>query len=154
METTGFEYEWSVEAGEFALFGGGFFFVWLAITVLMIVSMWKIFQKAGKQGWEAIVPIYNIIVLFQITKTPLWLIILLLIPLVNFIGSFVVAIILGLNIAKVFGKDSVFGILCIFFPYIMYPVLAFSDAQYVEDATPHVAPEITPTESVEEKPEE
>ncbi len=131
VETTGFEYEWSIEASDLFAVGGTFLFIWLAIMILMIVSQWKIFQKAGKQGWEAIVPIYNLIVLFQITKTPLWMIILLFIPIVNIFAFFVVWIIVSLNLAKVFGKDTLFGVLIIFFSVIMYPVLAFGDAQYV-----------------------
>ncbi len=133
METTGFEYEWSLDLGESFLFGGAFAFVWLAVMVLMIVAYWKIFKKAGMQGWEAIVPIYNLIVLFQITKTPLWMIILLLIPIVNIFAFFIVWIIVSLNLAKVFGKDTVFAILLMFFPYIMYPVLAFNDDKYIGD---------------------
>ncbi len=135
METTGFEYEYdfSFDLGDSFMFGGVFFFVWLAIFVLMIVSYWKIFQKAGKQGWEAIVPIYNLIVLFQITKTPLWMIVLLFIPIVNLVAFFIVWIIVALNLAKVFGKDTVYAILIMFFPYIMYPVLAFGPDQYVGD---------------------
>lgn len=54
--------------------------IYLAIIVLMIASMWKVFTKAGKPGWAAIVPIYNIIVLLQIVGRPTWWIILFLIP--------------------------------------------------------------------------
>ena len=46
-----------------ALFGGAFMLVWLAVVVLVFVSLWKIFEKAGKPGWAGIVPIYNIVVL-------------------------------------------------------------------------------------------
>lgn len=35
---------------------GIFFFIYLAVIVLIIVSMWKIFTKAGKPGWAAIIP--------------------------------------------------------------------------------------------------
>ena len=37
----------------------------LAISVFAIVSMWKVFKKAGKEGWAALIPIYNLVVLFQ-----------------------------------------------------------------------------------------
>ena len=39
----------------------------LAISVFAIVSMWKVFKKAGKEGWAALIPIYNLVVLFQIS---------------------------------------------------------------------------------------
>lgn len=38
----------------------------LAITVFAIVCNWKIFEKAGRKGWEAIIPIYNMYVMTQI----------------------------------------------------------------------------------------
>ena len=57
----------------------------LAVIILMIASMWKIFTKAGQPGWASIIPIYNIIVLLKIVNRPVWWIILLLIPIVNFI---------------------------------------------------------------------
>ena len=47
-------------------FIGTFFVLWLAIMIFMIVINWKMFEKAGKPGWASIVPIYNIIILFEI----------------------------------------------------------------------------------------
>lgn len=116
--------------GVYFLVGGLLIFL-LIILLISIVSMWKIFIKAGKQGWESIIPIYNIIVLFQITKTPMWLIILTLIPIINFIGAPVVTIILAINLAKAFGKDPAFSILLILLPIIGYPILAFDESQYI-----------------------
>ena len=89
--------------------------------------MWKIFTKAGKPGWAAIIPIYNIIVLLEIVGKPVWWIILLLIPLVNFFVMIYVAHLL----AKSFGKDIVMTILLIILPFVGYPMLAFGDAKYV-----------------------
>jgi hypothetical protein len=42
----------------------------------------------------------------------------------------VIAIIIALDFAKVFGKGSGFGIGLIFLPIIFYPILAFGDAKY------------------------
>ena len=65
--------------------GGSFIgsLIYVAIIVLMIAGMWKVFIKAGKPGWGAIIPIYNLIILLQIVGRPLWWIILFLIPIVN-----------------------------------------------------------------------
>ena len=38
----------------------------LALSVLMIVSMWKIFETFGQKGWACIIPFYNIIVMLRI----------------------------------------------------------------------------------------
>jgi len=110
-----------------ALFGGVFLLVWLVVLVLVIVSLWKIFERAGKPGWAAIVPIYNLIVLLEIIGKPLWWIVLMFIPCVNF----VVGILLSVELAKVFGKSPAFGIGMALLPFIFYPMLAFSDARYV-----------------------
>ncbi len=32
----------------------------LVIGLLLIAGMWRVFSKAGKPGWAAIIPIYNI----------------------------------------------------------------------------------------------
>ena len=101
-------------------------FVWLAIVILMVVSMWVIFSKAGQPGWAAIIPIYNIVVLLQIVGRPIWWIILLLIPFVNI----VVMIMVYNDLSKVFGKGPGFTVGLIFLSIIFFPVLAFGNAQY------------------------
>ncbi|HCQ30731.1 MAG TPA: signal peptidase I [Flavobacteriales bacterium] len=103
----------------------------LAVIILMIASMWKIFTKAGQPGWASIIPIYNIIVLLKIVNRPVWWIILLLIPIVNFITMIIV-----LNdLSKSFGKGVGFTIGLILLPIIFYPLLAFGDAEYVVNKT-------------------
>ena len=113
-----------------ALFGGVFMIVWLVVLVAVIAGMWKMFEKAGKPGWAAIVPIYNIIVMLEIVGRPLWWIVLLLVPCVNF----VVGIMLCLDVAKSFGKTPAFGIGLAFLGFIFFPLLAFGDARYVGPA--------------------
>ena len=34
--------------------------LFLVIIVIQIIGQWKVFKKAGKNGWEAIVPYYNL----------------------------------------------------------------------------------------------
>src|SRR5438270_13243347 len=98
----------------------------LAIAVIMVASMWKIFTKAGKPGWAAIIPIYNLIVLLEIAGKPLWWFILMLIPFVNI----VVFIMVLLSIARNFGKGVGFAIGMLLLPFIFYPMLGFGDARY------------------------
>src|ERR1700757_4365982 len=57
----------------------------IIIAVIMVISHWRIFTKAGKPGWAAIIPIYNTIVLLEIVGKPIWWIFLLLIPCVNIV---------------------------------------------------------------------
>jgi hypothetical protein len=98
----------------------------LAILVAIIAGFWKVFVKAGKPGWAAIVPIYNVIVLLEIAGRPLWWILLFFIPLVNII----MAVIVGIAVAKNFGKSDAFGIGLGLLGFIFYPVLGFGGAQY------------------------
>ncbi|HSW99856.1 MAG TPA: DUF5684 domain-containing protein [Patescibacteria group bacterium] len=96
------------------------------IALLMIISMWKIFVKAGKPGWAAIVPIYNTIVLLRMVKRPIWWIILLFIPVV----SLIVGLMIYYDLAKVFGRGVGTFLLLIFVPIIGFPMLGFGDATY------------------------
>lgn len=98
----------------------------LAIFVAIIAGFWKVFTKAGKPGWAAIIPIYNLIVLLEIAGKPLWWIILFFIPIVNLIA----AILVGLAVARNFGKSDGFGIGLGLLGFIFYPILGFSNAQY------------------------
>ncbi len=98
----------------------------LAFALFMIVSYWKVFEKAGQPGWGVLIPIYNILLLLKIAGRPGWWILLYLIPLVNI----VIGIIVSIDIAKNFGKDAAFGIGLAFLGIIFYPILAFGSAQY------------------------
>lgn len=108
--------------------GYGFvMFLYLIIFAVVIVGMWKTFEKAGKPGWAAIVPIYNLIVLLEIVGKPLWWIILMLIPLVNII----IAIMLCHQLSLSFGQGIGMTLLLIFLPFIGWLMLGFGDARYV-----------------------
>ena len=100
--------------------------IMLAFGLFVIVSMWKVFEKAGQPGWGILIPIYNIYLFLVIAGKPGWWIILYFIPFVNF----VIGIIVSIDIAKKFGKDAGFGIGLAFLGIIFYPILAFGDAQY------------------------
>lgn len=100
--------------------------LYLALIVFIIASMWKVYAKAGKPGWAAIVPIYNMIVLLEIVGKPVWWFLLFFIPLVNF----VIAIIVYIELAKSFGKGTGFGLGLAFLSPIFFPILGFGDAVY------------------------
>ena len=108
------------------LFGLVFAVVALALVVVMIASMWKIFDKAGKPGWAAIVPIYNIIVLLEIIEKPIWWIVLFFLPFANVVA----AVLIDIELAKKFGKDALFGIGLLLLPIVFFPILAFGSARY------------------------
>lgn len=98
----------------------------LLIALLVIVAMWKVFAKAGRPGWAAIIPIYNMYVWCKIVGRPGWWVILMLIPFVNII----IAIIVCIDMAKSFGKGVGFGIGIALLGIIFLPILGFGSAQY------------------------
>lgn len=106
---------------------GIFMLVFLVIVILIIVSVWKVYTKAGKPGWASIIPIYNVVVLLEITKKPVWWVILMFIPIVNI----VVGIMIYYALAQSFGKGTGFTIGLFVLPFIFYPILAFGKSTYV-----------------------
>jgi len=106
--------------------GIGFMLFWLLIVLVMVASLWKVFTKAGKPGWAAIVPIYNLFVLAEIAGKPAWWGILMLIPFVGIIMFIIVCIAL----AERFGKGAGFGVGLGLLGIIFFPILGFGDAQY------------------------
>ncbi|MCH2594407.1 MAG: DUF5684 domain-containing protein [Pirellulales bacterium] len=61
----------------------------------------------------------------------MWWIILMLIPLVNL----AVGIVVGIDIAKNFGKGVRFGLGFAILGFIFYPILGFGSAQYSPQAS-------------------
>ena len=98
----------------------------LIISLLYIISLWKLFSKVGKPGWHSIIPFLNMYDLFEISGMAGWLFITTIIPIVGlFIG-----IMFYLNLAHRFGKGNGFGLFILLFPFIGIPVLAFSKLEY------------------------
>jgi len=98
-----------------------------SIIVLTIAGVWGAYRKAGHSGWASIIPIYNVYMLIKIAGKPGWWLLLLFVPIVNI----VIDIIVGIEVAKKFGKGEGFGIGLVFLPFIFFPILAFSDAKFV-----------------------
>jgi len=101
---------------------------WILVTAILIVANWKIFTKAGKPGWAILIPIYNIVVMVQIIKKPLWWVIILFVPIIDA----VFAILIVYNLVLRFGKPGWHVLLALFLGVIYYPYLAFSKAEYQE----------------------
>lgn len=105
---------------------GGVFFVYIALLILAIVSLWKVFSKAGQPGWAAIIPIFNAYILLKTAGKPGWWLLLFLIPLVNL----VIGILVVLALAERFGKGAGFGVGLLLLPIVFLPMLAFGSATY------------------------
>ena len=111
-------------ASSLFMFSGLFWAIWsisILISVFNVICLWRVFTKAGKPGWAAIVPFYNIIVLLEITNMPMWYIVLFIIPIGNIIASILVYI----ELAHRFGKSTAFGVGLVFLSPIFMAILAF-----------------------------
>lgn len=105
---------------------------WLIIlyAVLLLVTIagwWKIFEKAGKPGWAAIIPFYNYIVACEIVGKPIWWFLLMICPCINFIFIIWVANL----ISKSFGKSEGFTVGLVILNPIFACILGFGDAVYL-----------------------
>ena len=105
---------------------GGLFLMSGILSLVTIVSQWKVFTKAGKPGWASIVPVYNMIVMIQIADLSLVYLLLFFVPIANIYALFKIYI----GIAHKFGKSTGFGVGLIFLTIIFMPMLAFGDAVY------------------------
>lgn len=104
----------------------------MLIGIVVIIAVWKLFTKAGRPGWNAIIPFYNFYVLIEIAGLPIKYFIFLFIPFLNIYAMFKVYI----EVAHKFGKSTAFGVGMIFFSYIFIPILAFGNSRYEQRVTP------------------
>ncbi len=108
--------------------------------ILTIVGKWKVYKKAGKNGWEALIPYYSTWVLCEISGIKWWFFLIIIAG--SLLGGSSIGGLLGLatlvatyfvnyNISKKFGKEPVgyaFGLTLL--PFIFYPILGMGDATY------------------------
>jgi hypothetical protein len=98
--------------------------LYIAFVAFYLISMWKIFTKAGKPGWAIIIPIYSTIVLLEIVGKPWWwLFLIMILPPVFLIWT---CNLLSLS----FGKTSGFTVGLILLAPIFIPILGLGDAKY------------------------
>lgn len=101
----------------------------LLTIVTMFEGMWAVYEKAGKKGWEAFIPILNIISMLEIIKRPLWWVLMLFIPIVNLAFVYLICE----QLAQRYGKEEGFVIGLMFLPFIFYPMIGLSEDKYIEE---------------------
>lgn len=114
----------------------------LAMLILEIIGSWKTFKKAGKPGWAAIVPVYNIFVALEVAKLEWWHLLIIIgfgiaynvnsdaVVALGSIGLIAYEFVIAIRISKAFGKTTGFGVFTAFFPYIGYMILGCGSAKY------------------------
>lgn len=103
----------------------------LILSIITLIAKWKVFKKAGKKPWEALIAIHNTIVEMEIGGIQTYWYFLQFIPFVGGLAAIVIHFWKCIALAKSFGKGAGFGVLMVFFPFVCYPILGFGKADYV-----------------------
>ena len=139
----------------------------LALCIVMIVALWKIYKKAGEHGWACLVPFYNNYVFYRMTWGNGWMFLLPTVltvgyvfglvlfmlsgftgeavPTINMtilaigcgIASIVINIITLHKLSKSFGYGVGFTLGLLFLPIIFYIILGFGSSKYVGPSSKH-----------------
>lgn len=96
------------------------------LIIAALIGAWNVFEKAGRPGWEALIPIYNLYVLTVITGQPRWVVILCLVPLINVVAMGF----LFWKLAARFALTWPFAIGLLLLPFVFFPVLGFGAYRY------------------------
>jgi signal peptidase I len=102
----------------------------LIYRIGVTIGYWKLFEKAGIEGWKAIIPLYSeYIIAVDIVGKPKWWIIYLIVPMVNLFAYFV----LLFNMLRCYGRESLGSqLLTIFAAFLYLPYIGFrKDVKYV-----------------------
>lgn len=142
------------EAAMAQTLGTGMLIFVLAIIAFYIITMWRIFTKAGQPGWAILIPIYSAIVYFKIIgRSAAWLFIYIglgvlyglglylavsgnaaaggLLALVGILTLIVISIIDTHRLSKSFGQGAGFTVGLVLINIVFYAILAFGDYQYI-----------------------
>ena len=131
--------------GAFALF---LILIAIAVVVVVIIGEWKMYKKAGKKGWECIIPFYSNWVYADIAGLNWWWFFILsagvlavsytgnggfLKYVFGYVGTFG-TFVANYNIAKKLHKGNGFAVLMTLLPFIMIPVIGFSSSYKFDDS--------------------
>ena len=112
-----------------------------AVAILVIAGVWKMFLKAGRPGWAAIVPFYGDMIRNEIAGVPVvwtyytWIVYALSMVTGGLFG-FAPLLILGINyftygpFLKAYGRnnDTVSIVIALLFPFVVFPQIGFNAA--------------------------
>lgn len=98
------------------------------------ILRWIIYNKSGKHGWAAIIPLYRQIVMYKVCRLSPWLMLLWFVPIFGWIAMFIIAIMKRFCLSREFGRGALFGFGLLFLPIIFKSILAFNpNIKYIQD---------------------
>ena len=107
------------------------FIFFLSVQLIHFGGSWKLYQKAGRKSWEALIPVYNAVVLMEIIRRPKWWVVLLFIPIINLMIFPVVWVETLRSFGKNSSLDTTLGILT--FGLYTYTINYNDNVQYQAD---------------------
>jgi len=148
--------------------GMGVLLFLLALIAFYLVTLWRIFTKAGQPGWAVLIPIYSAIVYFKIIgRSAAWLLVYILcgvlygvgvgmtlggspmgglLLFLGLAGLLVISIMDTNRLSKSFGQGAGFTVGLLLLNIVFYPLLAFGDYKYIgpngNGPTPDSNPEV------------
>ena len=138
-----FEKLWNGLLSTFLIFFIIIMIIFLVVLIIQIIAKCKVYKKAGRSGWEAIIPFYNSWVLCEIAGVEKWFFPMLIAGVIvsvlglEFLSGIAATVSLGAsffcnyNIALKFKKDGIgFGLGLTLLPVIFYSILAFGDSKF------------------------
>ena len=119
----------------------------VALYVITAIGLWKMYVKAGRPGWAAIIPVYNWWVWIEIIERPRWWfwvlvasVLLSWFPIVSMVlgvAMFVLYLLACLDMAKRFGQGAGYGIGLWLLPFVFAPILGFGSARFEGGGSGH-----------------
>ncbi|NVK52160.1 MAG: signal peptidase I [Flavobacteriaceae bacterium] len=107
------------------------FVFFLVLQGIHFLATWRLYVKAGRKSWEALVPIYNAVVLMKMINRPTWWTILLFIPIVNLLMFPIVWVESCRSFGHNKNHDTLLAIATLGF-YLFY-INYFSENQYIKE---------------------
>ena len=108
-------------------FSGVSMIISLVVLVVLIIALWKLFEKAGEAGWKSLIPFYSNYILFKIAWGNGLLFLLMFVPCVNVVVSFIVL----WKLCKAFDQGIGMYLLMLFVTPVAWLILGFGSAQYI-----------------------
>ena len=129
-----------------------FWFFFIIFYIFVIIGYFKIYKKANEKGWKALIPFYNIYILYKIFwKIKYFMFLLIIYFICIFITGFIYSqelfellmfiltlitlyhrIILSIRISRSFKKNIFWSLGIIFLPYLFVIILGFNKAKYIK----------------------
>ncbi len=124
------------------------------IALLLLVSEWRVLEKAGEKGWKTLIPFYNIYVshhvmgmahiwfILEIIVWPIELLLEILDPVPDWLEIgfgiptaiiTIISMIVHANcMGKCFGKSRLYRLGLLLLPEVCLPMIAFGKSKYIK----------------------